>query len=58
MVLHRSGATQADLRLHANSVESLEALAAKMKENEEDAAAVKADLGELMHVYDDIQVHF
>jgi len=51
----RSGASQAELRLHANSVETLEGLESRLKVAEEDGAAVKADLGELMYVYDDIQ---
>lgn len=52
-----SGQTKADLKLHMNSREAAHKQNEKLELQEEEIKRIKLDMGELMHVYDDIQVN-
>ncbi len=52
----RSGGKEGDFRLHVASAEAMEGVQLALADQREDMDRIKMDLGELMHVYDDMQV--
>ncbi len=50
------GAKEGDFKLHVASREAMEAVRDRMEDVSGDLDRVKVDMGELMHVYDDMQV--
>ncbi len=58
LVTKKSGGKEGDFKLHVASKEAMEAVQERLTDQREDMDRIKTDMGELMHVYDDMQVPF